>query len=46
MMKKITYMLLAGALLCSCADEKPHFLPAPGGTVEIGGIGATPSASK
>lgn len=30
-------MLLAGALLCSCADEKPHFLPAPGGTVEIGG---------
>ena len=44
MMKKITYMLLAGALLCSCADEKPHFLPAPGGTVEIGGIGATPSS--
>ena len=43
-MKKITYMLLAGALLCSCADEKPHFLPAPGGTVEIGGIGATPSS--
>lgn len=37
-------MLLAGALLCSCADEKPHFLPAPGGTVEIGGIGATPSS--
>ena len=33
MMKKITYMLLAGALLCSCADEKPLFLPAPGGTV-------------
>lgn len=44
MMKKITYMLLAGALLCSCADEKSHFLPAPGGTVEIGGIGATPSS--
>lgn len=44
MMKKITYMLLAGALFSACADEKPHFLPAPDKGVEIGGIGAVASA--
>lgn len=42
--KTIALLLLAGALSVSCADEKPHFLPAPDKEVEIGGIGASMSA--
>lgn len=38
------YIFLAAALLCACADEEPHFLPAPNEGVEIGGIGAVASA--
>ena len=40
-MKKFIYLLVAAMLGSACADEKPHFLPLPGGSVEIGGIGAT-----
>lgn len=35
---------MLAALAVSCAKEEPHFLPSQGGQVEIGGIGATPSA--
>ena len=43
-MKKFIYLLVAAMLGIACADEKPHFLPLPGGSVEIGGIGATASS--
>lgn len=43
-MKKFIYLLVAAMLGSACADEKPHFLPLPGGSVEIGGIGATASS--
>lgn len=43
-MKKFIYLFVAGVLGSACADEKPHFLPLPGGSVEIGGIGAVASS--